>query len=258
MLGRGVRSVLTRTERKVRLLEASVPGLSVYVKPFDLKLAGLTPEEFAELVLRDELDARVVLVGENFRFGKGRAGDLSTLQTLGKDLGFEAWAESLRGDAGGAYSSTRIRSLLAEGDVRSAAEMLGRPHLLSGRVEKGDQRGRTLGIPTANLTEVREALPRDGVYAVYAYEAEGTQLRSLASGVASLGARPTVDRPPALEVHLLDFERDLYDKVLAVSLVEFLRPIEKFSDVRALKVQIERDVERARELLARVPPDLRF
>lgn len=258
VLGRGARSVLTRTERKVRLLEAAVPGLSVYVKPFDLVLAGLAPEEFARLILRDELDARVVLVGENFRFGKGRAGDLATLQALGKDLGFEAWAESLRGDSGGAYSSTRIRSLLSEGDVRGAAEMLGRPHLLSGIVTKGDQRGRSLGVPTANLTEVCETLPRDGVYAVYVYEADGGSFCALAPGVASFGARPTVDRPASLEVHLLDFEGDLYGKVLAVSLIDFLRPIEKFFDLQALKEQIGRDVTHARGLLTQTPPSLLF
>lgn len=258
VLGRSARTVLTRTERKVRLLKAAVPGLSVYVKRFDLELAGFSPEQFARLILRDELDARVVLVGENFRFGKGRAGDLSTLKSLGKDLGFEAWAESLRGDGGGAYSSTRIRALLTEGDVQGAAEMLGRPHLLSGCVSQGDQRGRTLGAPTANLTEVCEALPQDGVYAVYVYEMEGVVARALAPGVANLGARPTVERPASLEVHLLDFDGNLYEKRLAVSLIHFLRPVEKFSDLEGLKQQIRKDVDRARELLTPIPPLLAF
>lgn len=256
ILGRGARSVLTGTARKVRLLEMVVPGLAVYVKRFDLQLAGYSPEQFAKLILRDELGAKVVLVGENFRFGKGRAGDLATLQRLGKELGFEAWAETLRGDAHGAFSSTRIRALLAESDARGAAEMLGRPHLLSGLVMRGDKRGRELGSPTANLTEVRQALPREGVYAVHVYEELGDALRPLAPGVLHLGSRPTVDRPTSLEVHLLDFEGDLYDKTLAVTIIDFLRPVERFSDVQSLRGQIQKDVERAREILGKTPPEL--
>ncbi len=246
VLGRKTRAVLTRTERKVSLLEATVPGLSVYVKRFDLNLSRLTPEEFAQTILRDELGARVVLVGENFRFGKGRAGDLSVLQELGEKLGFEARAEPLCGDQGGAFSSTRIRSLLAEGDVRNACLLLGRPHLLSGRVERGDQRGRTLGFPTANLVEVQQSVPKEGVYAVHVFDLSGTRPRHLALGVANLGARPTVERPFSLEVHLLDFEGDLYGKTIGVTLIDYLRPVEKFADVESLVRQIEKDVERAR------------
>lgn len=256
VLGRGARSVLTRTERKVRLLEKAVPGLTVYVKRFDLELAGFSPEQFAKLILREELGAQVVLVGENFRFGKGRAGDLAALQRLGKDLGFEAWAESLHGDSHGAFSSTRIRELLAQSDVKGAAEMLGRLHLLSGRVSRGDERGRQLGFPTANLTDVREAVPREGVYAVHVYELLGETLRPLAPGVAHLGSRPTVDRPASLEVHLLDFDEDLYEKTLAVTLLDFLRPVERFTDIQSLRVQIQKDVERARTIVGKIVPVL--
>jgi riboflavin kinase/FMN adenylyltransferase len=256
VLGRASRSVLTHTERKVRLLEAVVPGLAVYVKRFDLQLAGYSPEQFAKLILRDELGAKVVLVGENFRFGKGRAGDLATLGRWGKELGFDAWAETLLGDEEGAFSSTRIRALLAAGDVRGAAEMLGRPHLLSGRVTRGDQRGRTLGFPTANLTGVQETLPREGVYAVHVYEITEETIQPLAPGVANLGARPTVERPATIEVHLLDFEEDLYDRTLAITLVDFLRPVEKFDDVLGLQAQIARDAEQARQTVANPLPAL--
>lgn len=256
VLGRIARSVLTLTERKVRLLKAAVPHLTVHVKRFDLQLAGLTPAQFAKDILRDELGAQVVLVGENFRFGKGRAGDLSTLQELGEELGFEAWAESLRGDGEGAFSSTRIRALLAEGDVRGAAEMLGRPHLLSGRVTRGDERGRELGFRTANLAEVGQTTPKEGVYAVHAYEITGESARPLALGVANLGSRPTVDRPASLEVHLLDFDEDLYGKTLGIALVDFLRPVERFPTLDALKAQIEKDIECAREMVPTVPPPL--
>lgn len=256
VLGRVARSVLTRTDRKVRLLQAAVPDLSVHVKRFDLELAGLSPAQFAKRILQEELGARVVLVGENFRFGKGRAGDLTTLQELGKELGFEAWAESLHGDGEGAFSSTRIRALLEDGDVQGAADMLGRPHLLSGYVTRGDQRGKTIGFPTANLSEVSEAVPREGVYAVYVYELSGDAPRPLGAGVAHLGSRPTVSRPGSLEVHVLDFDEDMYGRNLGVTLVDFLRPIKKFADIDSLKTQIQKDVERARATLNRTPPPL--
>lgn len=250
VLGRKAKSVLTRTERKVRLLEETVFGLRVHVRKFDRALAELSPRQFAEQVLLKELGARAAVVGENFRFGKGRAGDLHTLKSLGAELGFEAWAETLHGDEEGPFSSTRIRERLLLGDVRSAARMLGRPHLLSGRVIRGDGRGRKLGFPTANLTEVRQALPQEGVYAVECFDFTGADPVALGPGVAHLGSRPTVDRPPALEVHLLDFEGDLYDHRLGVTLIERIRPIEKFPDVGALKAQIENDIQSARKVLS--------
>lgn len=256
VLGRTARAALTGTERKVRLLEAAVPGLTVYVKRFDLELAGLSPLEFAQKILRDELGAQAVVVGENFRFGRGRAGDLATLKALGRDLGFEAWAEALLGDDDGAFSSTRIRQLLSVGDVRGAAHILGRNHFLSGVVGRGDQRGRILGFPTANLSGVRQALPREGVYAVHVFDLTGPQVVHLAPGVANLGARPTVDRPSSLEVHLFDFDGDLYEKRVGVTLVDFIRPIEKFKDVEALKAQIEKDAQCAREISRGCPVEV--
>jgi riboflavin kinase / FMN adenylyltransferase len=254
VLGRKAKSVLTRTERKVRLLEATVPGLRVHVRRFDLALADLTPRQFAEQVLLKELGARATVVGENFRFGKGRAGDLATLKALGAELGFEAWAETLHGDAEGPFSSTRIRECLQRGDVRGAARMLGRHHLLSGIVAQGDGRGKTLGFPTANLTDVCQALPAEGVYAVYCFDFSGRVPATLGPGIANLGSRPTVDRPPALEVHLLDFQGDLYGHRLGVTLIDHVRPVEKFPDVAALKTQIEKDIQRARQLLSRDGP----
>lgn len=248
VLGRQARAVLTLTARKVRLLQAIVPGIGVIVKHFDEGLANLSPEEFAAQILRQELDARVVLVGENFRFGKGRAGDLSTLKELGRVLGFEARAEPMRGDQKGPFSSTRVRNLLSEGNVGEAQTILGRPHLLSGRVVEGDRRGRTLGFPTANLEGVQQALPAEGVYAVHVFDMEKTPTEFLAAGVANLGPRPTVERPHALEVHLLDFSGDLYGKRIGIHLLAYLRPSKKFESLDDLKRQIQRDVDEAQRI----------
>lgn len=255
VLGRQTRAVLTTTARKVRLLQGVVPGIGVIVKRFTEDLASLSPREFAEQILRQECNARVVLVGENFRFGKGRAGNLSTLEELGEELGFEARAEPLRGDQWGAFSSTRVRTLLAEGNVADAGAILGRPHFLSGHVVHGDQRGRTIGFPTANLEGVQQALPAEGVYAVHVFDVDASPMEFLAIGVANLGSRPTVDRPPALEVHLLDYDGELYERRLGLNLLAHLRPVRKFDDVEALGRQIRRDVDEARRVGSLQPPE---
>jgi len=246
------RPALTVTERKVRLLEAVAPQVHVEVQHFDLALAALSPEEFARRILSEKLRAKVVLVGENFRFGKGRAGDLGTLRELGERLGFEARSEPLRGDGEGAFSSTRVRELLKEGRVGEANEILGRPHAWTGFVKKGDERGRTLGFPTANLRDVREACPKGGVYVVHVFDLSHGEGAFLAAGVANIGARPTVERPASHEVHLLDYSGDLYGKSLGIACLGRLRETVKFADVEELKGQIARDVQEARKLLSTV------
>lgn len=245
VLGRSVWAPLTTTPTKRRLLTEVATELEVLVEPFTRKLAGLRPEEFAQVILRDQLDARVVLVGENFKFGADRAGDLECLKRLGQNMGFEAWAESLRGDQGGTFSSTRTRELLREGKVEEAAQVLGRPHTIYGRVIHGDKRGREMGFPTANLGEVHEVLPVDGVYAVeVSCPSKPTFPRSLL-GVANIGARPTVGQPHAIEVHLIGFEGDLYGQVLGVAILHRLRSVQKFDGIEALKRQIATDIAMA-------------
>jgi riboflavin kinase/FMN adenylyltransferase len=243
--------LLTDITRKSALLSSLHPRLEVRVMPFTLELAGFSPERFAKDVLSAELDARVVVVGRGFRFGAARAGDLDVLRRLGEQLGFEARSEPLLGDEQGAFSSTRIRAALAAGDVAEAGRLLGRPHRLTGRVVVGDRRGRTLGFPTANLEHVAAMLPADGVYAGYAVLEEATAERpaSRFPAVASLGARPTVDRPRSAEVHLLDGEFDLYGHELSLDLCHRLRGVVRFSSVDALAAQIAEDVEQARALL---------
>lgn len=255
VLGRGMRPPLTVLERKVELIERLGSGLRVVVEPFTLELSRLSPEQFAREFVVDSLGAKVVIVGENFRFGHERAGDLETLVKLGERYGFAAHASSLSGDELGPYSSTRVRAALTAGDLTSVARVLGRPHSISGRVVLGDQRGRTIGVPTANLSEVGEALPPYGVYAVLVDRLTGTESPALATGVANIGLRPTVSGGFSVEVHLFDFEADLYGSQLRVHLLQHLRSERKFAGLAELKAQIALDSAQARAALLGVRPE---
>ena len=253
VLGRGAEPVLTTLERKIELLGQSCPELTVVVEPFTSELAALEPSEFAERVLAKALGARVVVVGRNFRFGRGRTGDLATLEALGQTLGFEARAEALRGDAEGPYSSSRVREALARGDLANVERVLGRPHSLSGTVVRGAGRGRTIGVPTANLDGVNEALPPYGVYACLVDRLDGGT-RALAKGVVNVGERPTLGAGFSVEAHLFDFDADLYGARLRLHLCTRLREERRFAGIDALRAQIERDLVTAREAVReRVP-----
>jgi riboflavin kinase/FMN adenylyltransferase len=259
VLGRGAEPVLTTLERKIELLGRVCPDLTVVVEPFTQKLAALAPAEFAEGVLARSLCARVVVVGKNFRFGRGRSGDLATLEALGRTLGFEARAEALRGDAEGPYSSSRVREALARGDLSRVEGLLGRPHSLSGTVVRGAGRGRTIGVPTANLDGVAEALPPYGVYACVVDRLEPEGPRALARGVLNVGERPTVGAGFSVEAHLFDFDGDLYGARLRLHLCARLREERRFDGIEALRSQIERDIAAARAAVeARVPPGASF
>jgi riboflavin kinase/FMN adenylyltransferase len=185
-------------------------------------------------------------VGKNFRFGRNRAGDLATLEALGRALGFEARAEALRGDAEGPYSSSRVREALARGELADVERVLGRPHSLSGTVVRGAGRGRTIGVPTANLDGVAEALPPYGVYACVVDRLDGGT-RALAKGVVNVGERPTLGAGFSVEAHLFDFEGDLYGARLRLHLCARLREERRFDGIDALRAQIERDLVTARE-----------
>ena len=252
VLGRGVRPPLTILERKVELIERLGPELRVVVEPFTRELSKLTPREFARQFVVELLDARVVIVGDNFRFGHERAGDLETLVGLGRELGFEARASSLSGDSEGPYSSTRARAAVSVGDLLAVDRLLGRPHSISGTVVLGAQRGRTIGVPTANLSGVLEALPPYGVYAVLVDRLGAGGATALAKGVANIGLRPTVSGGFSVEVHLFDFEADLYGASLRVHLVAGLREERKFSGLDELKAQIAKDSAEARARLTGV------
>jgi riboflavin kinase/FMN adenylyltransferase len=254
VLGRGAEPVLTTLDRKIELLGRICPALTVVVEPFTQKLAALSPAEFAEGVLARALGARLVVVGKNFRFGRGRAGDLSTLETLGRSLGFEARAEPLHGDAEGPYSSSRVREALLRGDLVNAERLLGRPHALSGTVARGAGRGRTIGVPTANLAGVAEALPPYGVYACVVDRLEASGPRALAKGVLNIGERPTLGAGFSVEAHLFDFDADLYGARLRLHLCARLREERRFDGIDALRAQIERDIATAKDALAERTP----
>jgi riboflavin kinase/FMN adenylyltransferase len=263
VLGRGKMPTLTSTGYKVALLAELDPGLEILVEKFTLELAAFSPEAFATQWLVKNLDARRVIVGENFRFGAGRTGTLARLKELGSSLGFDAHAMPLVKDDEGIISSSRIRALLAAGEMRPAAALLGRPHTTFGTVVTGDALGRTLGFPTANLAAIDEVVPPCGIYACRVWverdaRGNGSEVppadspRWLAA-VSSIGVRPTIkqgNQPEVrVEVHVLDFAGDLYGARLAVQWVERLRGEEKFPSLEALTAQIARDVDHARAVL---------
>lgn len=251
VLGRGAPPRLVTLPRRVELLRAFGAD-AVVVEPFTAELATWTPERFARDLLATRLAARAVVVGENFRFGHKRAGTMETLRELGAALGFEAIAADVAGDDRGPFSSTRVRDAVAAGEIARANAVLGRPHAITGVVEPGDQRGRTIGFPTANLGGVQELLPAHGVYAVRVAPLP-TPSSDLwpRGGVMNVGMRPTVDGASLrVEAHVLDFEGDLYGATLCVELIARLRGEQKFAGIDALAAQIARDVEAAREALA--------
>ncbi|GAB4266335.1 MAG: bifunctional riboflavin kinase/FAD synthetase [Pararhodobacter sp.] len=224
-----------------------------YELPFGPDLASLTPEAFAREVLASGLGVRHVVVGADFRFGKGRAGTTDMLRDFGAALGFEVTVVPLVGDEDGVFSSTAIRKALSEGRVADAAEMLGHRYRIDGPVLHGEKRGRALGYPTANMTVDGLHLPKLGVYAVQVQVMDGPH-KGTHDGVASLGVRPMFgENTPNFEVHLFDFDGDLYGRHLSVALVDYLRPEERFDSLEALIAQMDRDSARAREVLAAEP-----
>ncbi|MEM1066459.1 MAG: bifunctional riboflavin kinase/FAD synthetase [Pseudomonadota bacterium] len=217
---------------------------------FNAALAGLSAQEFALHVLSEGLGLRHVVVGQDFRFGKGREGTAEALTEFGKELGFGVTIAPLLAAGGVEVSSTRIREALSAGRPEDAAQMLGHLHRIEGEVIRGDQRGRELGYPTANMDLSGLHLPKFGVYAVRVDVLGGAAPQTF-DGVASLGVRPMFgENVPNLETFLFDFEGDLYGKILSVALVAFLRPEERFESVDALITQMDRDSSAARAALA--------
>ena len=257
VLGRGALPALTTLERKLDLLCRQSDELRVVIEPFTTELAQTEPADFAGRLLVEALSAQLVLVGENFRFGRGRAGDFALLETLGQELGFHARATALERDAIGPISSTRVRAALERGELTEVEGLLGRPHAVTGLVVPGQGRGRSIGVPTANLSELAEALPPHGVYAVLVDHKRAGAFEALAAGVANFGVRPTLGAGPSFEVHLFDTARDLYGQELRVHLLGRLREERKFSGVDELRAQIERDIAVARSLSASRKPDPR-
>jgi riboflavin kinase/FMN adenylyltransferase len=263
VLGREAPPKLTTLDRRVELLGRAGAD-QVVVRRFDREFSTWTPERFARDLIAHLLHAKLVLVGEDFRFGANRAGDRALLEDLGKGLGFDVGVCPFAADGGGAFSSTRARAAILAGDLPEAERVLGRRHAVSGVVMHGAKLGRTLGFPTANLGDVPEMLPPDGIYAVLADELSPVDgpagqpsprgARGLAKGALSIGVRPTIEGAVGrtVEVFLFDFDRDLYGATLRLHLVARLREERRFPSLDELKVQIARDVDDARRLTAGV------
>jgi len=220
----------------------------LHVFRFDRAFSALSPEAFIEQVLGTTLQARYVLVGDDFRYGAKRAGDFALLERLGQSLGFDAEFLPTVEVAGERSSSTAVRQALAAGELEHAARLLGRPYSISGRVVHGDKLGRDIGFPTANIQLKHNRPPLMGIFAVEVCGLNGEPL----PGVASLGRRPTVkgaDAVPVLEVHLFDFDAEIYGRRVRVDFLHKLRDEEKYPDLDSLVAQIRRDVDNAKHFL---------
>ncbi|MCZ7376231.1 bifunctional riboflavin kinase/FAD synthetase [Micromonospora sp. WMMC250] len=241
-------AVLTEPARKAELIEAL--GVDVLcVVPFTPEFSRLPAEQFVHDVLVEHLHAALVVVGANFRFGHRAAGDVALLEQLGRTFGFGVEGGPLVAEDGTVFSSTYIRSCVDAGDVGAAAAALGRPHRLEGVVVRGDQRGRELGFPTANLLCHRyAAVPADGVYA--ARLIRRGQREPLMAAV-SVGTNPTFSgRERRVEAYALDFSGDLYGERLALDFVAHLRGQVRYDSIEPLIAQMEQDVTRTRHALA--------
>jgi riboflavin kinase/FMN adenylyltransferase len=238
---------LTTLEQKVAYMRAQGTVTVVAVK-FDEALRNLSPAQFVDEIARVFPDLREVAIGEGWSFGKNRAGNADRLAALADKHGFGVKAIAPVLLDGAPVSSTRIREAIGQRNFELAARMLGRSYAVTGKVIRGDQRGRTIGFPTANLAGVEQLLPPRGVYACRArVAAHLTRYQA----VMNLGARPTFtsNGTDALEVHLLDFDADLYGQKIWVSDFHWLRNEQAFPGMEALKAQIEEDAARARAVL---------
>lgn len=250
--------ILTNFEQRVELFEAA--GVDyLYLVRFTEERARTDDDVFGRDVFVDALHAQAVVVGEDFHFGRARGGNVASLTALGEEHDFEVFGIELKSDDGATepISSTAIRRSLAGGDVAAAAEMLGRPYEIRGVVIEGDQRGRTIGFPTANVpVDARTAWPADGVYAGWCriLDADAAPDSDVRHPCAiNIGRRPTFHQHAEhslLEAHLIDFSGDLYGKTVAVEFVDFLRSEHRFSGIDELSAQLKKDIEHARSILS--------
>lgn len=245
-------SLLTTTEQKLELLAAAQIDL-VVLEPFTAEFAKTTPETFVREHVHAHIDPLEVYVGYDFHYGRDRAGSMKLLTELGPRLGFAVTIIPEVTIGGRDVSSSRIRELLAAGDVEEAKRMLGRSFAVRGAVIRGDQRGRTLGFPTANLAPENEVIPAHGVYAgrVLLLDDGTPPAGTSLPAVTNVGKRPTFkdDAPALAEAHLLDFSGDLYGRRIEVSFEARLRGEQRFPGPDALRAQIALDVEAARRTL---------
>jgi len=237
---------LTTGPEREELLAQSGLDYALFLR-FDREMARWSPEEFVRRVVVERCQCRLLVIGPDHHFGRDREGGEAVLRELGRSLGFEVVVVPPVELEGAVVSSTRIRGLLDAGDLAGAAQCLGRPYAVSGVVQRGEARGRQLGVPTANLAvPATKQLPPDGVYAVRVEWGGG-----VAEGMLNQGTRPTFnDGRRLLEAHLFDFAGDLYGRTLRITWVRQLREVRKFDSMVALQDQLERDRQAARMALA--------
>ena len=244
---------LTRLETRARLLE-QYGATNIVALTFNKNMAEMSAEDFIQKIIIESFDARAVCIGHDFHFGKNRAGTPDMLKTAGDMHGFDVlFIVAVSPDNAGErpYSSTAIRECLTRGEISQATNLLGDYWRLEADVQQGDQRGRTIDFPTANLSLEDYHLPLFGVYAVTIEMLNGSFGGQKFTGVANLGIRPSFEtEAPRLEVFIFDFDGDIYGDTLSVGLVDFIRPEQQFDNLDALKAQIARDVQSAREVLA--------
>jgi riboflavin kinase/FMN adenylyltransferase len=243
--------LITPLQRKLELIAAQGVDVTI-VEPFDRALAGLSPEAFCRDLLAGAIGAAHVCVGYDFTFGAGRAGNTASLAELGRALGFSVTVIPPVSVEGMVCSSTKVREFVLEGRVDGAARVLGRPPEVEGQVIRGDGRGRSIGVPTANLRPDNELLPKTGVYAGWAERCEAPGQRWAAA--INVGTNPTfgADRPVSVEAHLIDAELDLYGARLRLGFVARLRNEQRFPTKEALVDQIRADVAATRKVMTEV------
>ncbi len=238
--------LITLHERKIELIASCGIDVTIVI-PFDRKFSKITAPSFVKDILVDKIGVKAIIVGYDYRFGHGRQGDIEFLRQMGDEHGFIVDIVSGVQVEDTVVSSTLIRQLILDGDLKEAGRLLGRPYEVSGTVVSGRRRGgRLLGFPTANIRLTGQACPRPGVYAVEA-EVNGSRY----GGAANLGYNPTFgDDELSLEVHILDFDKDIYGYPISVRFIDRLRDEVRFSGVEELVQQIRKDVEKARQILA--------
>ncbi|MBW1842132.1 MAG: bifunctional riboflavin kinase/FAD synthetase [Deltaproteobacteria bacterium] len=245
----GLPPLITLYEQKVELISAT--GLDVFIcVPFTREFAGISAREFVEDLLVKRIGMKAIVVGQDYTFGRNREGNLDVLKSYAKRLGFEViltdWIK-MSNNGTGRISSTAIREFVTAGKVTDAQKLLGRNYQIKGTVETGRNRGgKLLGFPTANINLQDELCPKTGVYAVTV-----ECLNKKYKGVANIGYSPTFDdKTFSVEVHILDFNENIYGEKIRVNFIDFMRDEIKFSDISALSEQIERDTVKAREILS--------
>ncbi len=237
---------LTLLDEKIETLSAlSFPVMVVL--PFTRSLAELTPDIFVEQYLVDYLKVKAVIVGYNFRFGRGRSGDAEFLLKMGEKYHFMVRIVEPVEIEGIRVSSSLIRELLLKGEIERANKLLGRPYSLKGRVISGKGRGRILGFPTANLEiSSKKLIPKEGVYATWVY-IDNKKFK----GALNIGKNPTFeDKKLSIEVHILDFSEDLYNKTIKIELIKYIRGEQKFPSIEQLVEQIKKDCQVVKEILS--------